>query len=58
MIIADNNVSAVRRQDLEPPNAGLIWVEINSHSKSILFGVFYRPPTAKENLKELQQSLK
>ena len=42
-----NNMSYIRRHDLEPIGLVCIWVQIkSSNNRNILFGVFYRPPNS------------
>ena len=36
----------MRRRDLEPNGVECIWVELTLRQKHVLFGVFYRPPSA------------
>ena len=35
-----------RRRDLEPRDIECIWIEVINKQKHVLFGVFYRPPSA------------
>ena len=42
-----NNLSYIRRHDLELNRLECIWIQIKSSNKrNILYGVFYRPPTS------------
>jgi hypothetical protein len=46
-IYVNENISFKRRHELELNNVECIWIEVFlSKNKSILFGVFYRPPSA------------
>jgi len=46
-IYVNESIAFKRRQDLELNNVECIWIEVfPSKNKSILFGVFYRPPSA------------
>ena len=44
MIYIKENIFHSRRKDLEIIGIENIWVEIRSHNKQLLFGIFYRPP--------------
>ena len=46
IVYVKDTVSARRRQDLEVNDVESIWLELKVKHKSILFGVFYRPPSA------------
>ena len=47
ILYVKNNLSYIRRQDLELNNLECIWVQIKSCNKrNILYGVFYRPPNS------------
>ena len=44
ILYVNNNLSYIRRQDLDLNNLKCIWVQIKSSNKrNILYGVFYRP---------------
>ena len=57
MIITSNTLPITRRHDLETRTLEILWVEISLHPKPILLGLFYRPPSSKDNLEELQHVL-
>ena len=46
IIYAKENIACKRRQDLENNQIESIWVELTLESKSILLGLFYRPPNS------------
>ena len=43
-IYVRNNISCIRRLDLEQENCECLWVEIPSVHRLILLGAYYRPP--------------
>ena len=57
MLITSNSLPVIRRQDLELEDLEILWVEITLLNKSLLLGAFYRPPSSKNNLRELQSTL-
>ena len=46
IVYVKDTLSARRRPDLEINDLECIWLELNVKRKSILFGVFYRPPNS------------
>ena len=47
MVYVKDNISYVRRNDLEIAGLECIWIQIKlCNKRKILFGVFYRPPTS------------
>ena len=44
MIIASKDLLVTRRNDLEPDDCEIIWIEVSINRESYLFGVFYCPP--------------
>ena len=46
MIYVKNGIFYKRRNDLEIRGIESIWIELIHNHKSILFGLFYRPPNA------------
>ena len=41
---------AQRREDLEPEDVEIIWLELHLQKKTILFGTIYRPPGADQRV--------
>ncbi len=57
MALVKDSVSATHRADLEN-SSELIWIEISHSTKTVLLGVFYRPPSSDlAYLTNLQNSL-
>ena len=46
MIYVKNGIHCKRRHDLELRGIESIWIELVQNHKSILYGLFYRPPNA------------
>ena len=46
IIYVKESLHYTRRRDIEPNGIECIWIEITLNHKSILFGLFYRPPSA------------
>ena len=46
IVYIKESIHYVRRRDLEPNGVECIWVELTLRQKHVLFGVFYRPPSA------------
>ena len=46
IVYIKDSIHYVRRRDLEPNGVECIWVELTLRQKHVLFGVFYRPPSA------------
>lgn len=46
IIFIKNNLSYMRRNDLESDNVENIWIEVNSLKNNFLVGLFYRPPNS------------
>ena len=44
LLYVKDNLFYRRRLDLEIINIECIWIELKFHSKTVLFGLFYRPP--------------
>ena len=58
MVYLKNNLVYKRRADLEPCGIECLWLEILLNSKSILLGVFYRPPNSNsKTLKDIENSI-
>ena len=50
MIYVKNGIYYKRRNDLEIRGVECIWIELIHNRKSILFGLFYRPPEANKSI--------
>ena len=46
IVYIKDSIHYMRRRDLEPNGVECIWVELTLRQKHVLFGVFYRPPSA------------
>ena len=46
IIYTSNNVRVTRRNDLEPANVELVWLEIDNPTSQIFLCFVYRPPSA------------
>ena len=47
IVYIKNNLSYIRRSDLEPNGLECIWIQLMlSNKKQILYGAFYRPPNS------------
>ena len=46
IVYVKDTISYVRRFDLELKSLECIWIQLKLSNKSVLFGVFYRPPSA------------
>ena len=44
LVYVKRDISCKRRPELELANIECIWIEINIRNKTLLLGIFYRPP--------------
>ena len=46
LYVRESLILYIRRRDIEPNGIECIWIELTLNHKCILFGLFYRPPSA------------
>ena len=52
IVYVHDNIPCKKRQDLEFQGLESIWLELKLKSKTILFGIFYRPPNSSNEILE------
>ncbi|MCG8113710.1 MAG: reverse transcriptase domain-containing protein [Candidatus Thiodiazotropha taylori] len=58
LVYVRENIPCKRRHELEMPDLECIWLELKVKSRSVLFGLFYRPPSAlQEVYDKIEQSI-
>ena len=58
IVYIKNNLSYIRRSDLEPNGLECIWIQLMiSNKKQILCGAFYRPPNSHAAYTSLKEDL-